>query len=171
MCEFVSLSTQNAFVLISKYFLADVSCFQGLFFCPEAASLLLHNFCIYHISPPGHEVCNWLTWLRLLIIWLILVSGRYIACTKIDNSHSFFSGTFTRVLAVRSSCNLSWRSCAFCWWFSRSDHWGSQLFWVTIVLNYLWWYAVNLWYLKLLISRLKLYARWYSHCACVSAAC
>ncbi|MFS7903979.1 putative alpha/Beta hydrolase [Helianthus anomalus] len=28
-------------------------CFQGLFFCPEAASLLLHNFCIYHISPPG----------------------------------------------------------------------------------------------------------------------
>lgn len=36
---------------------ADMSCFQGLFFCPEAASLLLHNFCIYHISPPGHEVC------------------------------------------------------------------------------------------------------------------
>ncbi|KAE9614019.1 hypothetical protein Lal_00016545 [Lupinus albus] len=33
-----------------------VSCFQGLFFCPEAASLLLHNFCIYHISPPGHEL-------------------------------------------------------------------------------------------------------------------
>ncbi|XLU81501.1 hypothetical protein S245_004921, partial [Arachis hypogaea] len=34
---------------------AYMSCFQGLFFCPEAASLLLHNFCIYHISPPGHE--------------------------------------------------------------------------------------------------------------------
>lgn len=34
----------------------DMSCFQGLFFCPEAFSLLLHNFCIYHISPPGHEV-------------------------------------------------------------------------------------------------------------------
>uniref|UniRef100_A0A251UCT5 Putative NDRG, Alpha/Beta hydrolase fold protein n=1 Tax=Helianthus annuus TaxID=4232 RepID=A0A251UCT5_HELAN len=33
-------------------------CFQGLFFCPEAASLLLHNFCIYHVSPPGHEVCE-----------------------------------------------------------------------------------------------------------------
>ncbi|XP_073300119.1 protein NDL2-like isoform X2 [Primulina huaijiensis] len=33
----------------------DVSCFQGLLFCPEAFSLLLHNFCIYHISPPGHE--------------------------------------------------------------------------------------------------------------------
>ncbi|KAM0066365.1 putative Rho GTPase activation protein [Helianthus debilis subsp. tardiflorus] len=31
-------------------------CFQGLFFCPEAASLLLHNFCIYHISPPGHKL-------------------------------------------------------------------------------------------------------------------
>jgi hypothetical protein len=36
--------------------LVDMSCFQGLFFCPEAASLLLHNFCIYHITPQGHEV-------------------------------------------------------------------------------------------------------------------
>ncbi|XP_004291029.1 PREDICTED: pollen-specific protein SF21-like [Fragaria vesca subsp. vesca] len=35
--------------------LNHMSCFQGLFFCPEACSLLLHNFCIYHISPPGHE--------------------------------------------------------------------------------------------------------------------
>ncbi|KAK3441811.1 hypothetical protein EUGRSUZ_B01699 [Eucalyptus grandis] len=33
-----------------------VSCFQGLFFCPDAASLLLHNFCIYHIDAPGHEL-------------------------------------------------------------------------------------------------------------------
>ncbi|KAL5558765.1 hypothetical protein UlMin_034976 [Ulmus minor] len=33
-----------------------MSCFQGLFFCPETCSLLLHNFCIYHISPPGHEL-------------------------------------------------------------------------------------------------------------------
>ncbi|XP_048602783.1 protein NDL2-like isoform X1 [Brassica napus] len=31
-------------------------CFQGLLFCPEASSLLLHNFCIYHISPLGHEL-------------------------------------------------------------------------------------------------------------------
>ncbi|KAF8406913.1 hypothetical protein HHK36_006034 [Tetracentron sinense] len=36
--------------------LNHMSCFQGLFFCSEAASLLLHNFCIYHISPPGHEL-------------------------------------------------------------------------------------------------------------------
>ncbi|KAG8367264.1 hypothetical protein BUALT_Bualt16G0054400 [Buddleja alternifolia] len=36
--------------------LNHVSCFQGLFFCPEAAELLLHNFCVYHISPPGHEL-------------------------------------------------------------------------------------------------------------------
>ncbi|KAL6519168.1 NuDeL-like protein [Orobanche gracilis] len=36
--------------------LNHMSCFQGLFFCPEAAALLLHNFCIYHISPPGHEL-------------------------------------------------------------------------------------------------------------------
>jgi len=38
--------------------LNHMSCFQGLLFCPEAASLLLHNFCIYHISPPGHEVSS-----------------------------------------------------------------------------------------------------------------
>lgn len=34
----------------------DMACFQGLFFCPDATSLLLHNFCIYHIDAPGHEV-------------------------------------------------------------------------------------------------------------------
>ncbi|XP_071701837.1 protein NDL2-like [Rutidosis leptorrhynchoides] len=32
-----------------------MSCFKGLFLCPEAFSLLFHNFCIYHINPPGHE--------------------------------------------------------------------------------------------------------------------
>ncbi|XP_031252367.1 protein NDL1-like [Pistacia vera] len=36
--------------------LNHMSCFQGLFFWPEAASMLLHNFCIYHICPPGHEL-------------------------------------------------------------------------------------------------------------------
>ncbi|RWR77712.1 pollen-specific protein SF21 [Cinnamomum micranthum f. kanehirae] len=33
-----------------------MACFQGLFFCPDAASLLLHNFCIYHVDAPGHEL-------------------------------------------------------------------------------------------------------------------
>ncbi|KAG6700714.1 hypothetical protein I3842_08G126100 [Carya illinoinensis] len=33
-----------------------MSCFQGLFFCSDAASLRLHNFCIYHIDAPGHEL-------------------------------------------------------------------------------------------------------------------
>lgn len=49
-----------------------MSCFQGLFFCPEAASLLVHNFCIYHISPPGHESsCSWeLLQLVLMILCL-----------------------------------------------------------------------------------------------------
>lgn len=36
--------------------MADLSCFEGLFSCPEASSVLFHNFCIYHIDPPGHEV-------------------------------------------------------------------------------------------------------------------
>ncbi|KAL3645964.1 Protein ndl2 [Castilleja foliolosa] len=33
-----------------------MSCYQGLFYCPEAFTLFLHNFCIYHISPLGHEL-------------------------------------------------------------------------------------------------------------------
>uniref|UniRef100_A0A804PXN6 Pollen-specific protein SF21 n=1 Tax=Zea mays TaxID=4577 RepID=A0A804PXN6_MAIZE len=33
-----------------------LSCFQAFFFCPEVASLLLHNFCVYHINPQGHEM-------------------------------------------------------------------------------------------------------------------
>jgi protein NDRG1 len=33
-----------------------VSCFEGLFSCPEASSILYHNFCIYHVDAPGHEV-------------------------------------------------------------------------------------------------------------------
>lgn len=35
---------------------AGLVCFEGLFSCPEATSVLFHNFCIYHIDPPGHEV-------------------------------------------------------------------------------------------------------------------
>ncbi|KAG8635937.1 hypothetical protein MANES_16G079200v8 [Manihot esculenta] len=49
--------------------LNHISCFQGLFFCPEACSLLLHNFCIYHISPPGHEMKY-----RQRVLGLILIS-------------------------------------------------------------------------------------------------
>jgi len=83
---------------------ADMSCFQGLFFCPEAASLLLHNFCIYHISPPGHEVC------KLVDLNVFFIAFR----TEYYYSHSFPSGTSTRVLAVGSSCNLCQGSCSFC---------------------------------------------------------
>nr|TKS05935.1 pollen-specific protein SF21-like [Populus alba] len=36
--------------------LNSMTCFQGLLFSPDAASLLLHNFCIYHIDAPGHEL-------------------------------------------------------------------------------------------------------------------
>lgn len=44
------------FLKFGQLLFADLSCFQGLLFCPEAASLMLHNFCIYHIDAPGHEV-------------------------------------------------------------------------------------------------------------------
>lgn len=36
--------------------LVDMSCFQGLFFCSQVAFLLLHNVCIYHITPQCHEL-------------------------------------------------------------------------------------------------------------------
>jgi hypothetical protein len=35
-----------------------MSCFQGFFFYPEVATLLLHNFCVYHINPQGHEISD-----------------------------------------------------------------------------------------------------------------
>ncbi|RDX74138.1 Pollen-specific protein SF21 [Mucuna pruriens] len=60
-CGFVSVivygdQDKPALITYPDLALNYMSCFQGLFFCPEAASLLLHNFCIYHISPPGHEL-------------------------------------------------------------------------------------------------------------------
>ena len=83
-----------------------MSCFQGLFFCPEAFSLLLHNFCIYHISPPGHEVCNLVTSLQIVVLLYIYI---YLVCVCVDFSeysagfvsfvelyypYHFLSGTF-----------------------------------------------------------------------------
>ncbi|XP_024361853.1 protein NDL3 isoform X2 [Physcomitrium patens] len=32
-----------------------LACFEGLFSCPEASSVLFYNFCIYHLDPPGHQ--------------------------------------------------------------------------------------------------------------------
>uniref|UniRef100_A0A5B7BYL0 Putative pollen-specific protein SF21-like isoform X3 n=1 Tax=Davidia involucrata TaxID=16924 RepID=A0A5B7BYL0_DAVIN len=60
-CRFVSVAVfgdqdKPALITYPDLALNHISCFQGLFFCPEAFSLLLHNFCIYHISPPGHEL-------------------------------------------------------------------------------------------------------------------
>ncbi|RYR06035.1 hypothetical protein Ahy_B06g085838 isoform B [Arachis hypogaea] len=58
-----------------------VSCFQGLLFCPEASTLLLHNFCIYHISPPGHEVCSFISLSHiavLLDVYLLTVINSFI---------------------------------------------------------------------------------------------
>ncbi|KAL3700574.1 hypothetical protein R1sor_018596 [Riccia sorocarpa] len=47
--------TKPALITYPDVALSSVSCFEGFFSCPEASSLLLHNFCIYHIDPPGHE--------------------------------------------------------------------------------------------------------------------
>ncbi|KAF9681037.1 hypothetical protein SADUNF_Sadunf06G0183900 [Salix dunnii] len=60
-CGYVSVSVYGdqdkpALVTYPDLALNHISCFQGLLFCPEACSLLLHNFCVYHISPPGQEL-------------------------------------------------------------------------------------------------------------------
>ncbi|KAB2024672.1 hypothetical protein ES319_D06G102400v1 [Gossypium barbadense] len=60
-CGMVSVAVfgdqdKPALVTYPDLALNHISCFQGLFFSPEVNSFLLHNFCIYHISPPGHEV-------------------------------------------------------------------------------------------------------------------
>lgn len=73
---------------------SDVSCFQGLFFCPEACSLLLHNFCIYHISPPGHEVRYSITRLHnafalLGSVFLVSYNSHRLLC------HAFFKSYFS----------------------------------------------------------------------------
>ena len=55
-CGSICLELEAKQLHLGSWIIADVSCFQGLLFCPDAASLLLHNFCIYHIDAPGHEV-------------------------------------------------------------------------------------------------------------------
>ena len=45
-----------ALVTYSDVALNYMSCFQGLFFFSEAASLLFHNFFIYRIDAPEHEL-------------------------------------------------------------------------------------------------------------------
>jgi hypothetical protein len=59
-----------------------MSCFQGLLFCPEAASLLLHNFCIYHISPPGHEVLSKLiSYIFFFCYFVMLIFSQHLVST------------------------------------------------------------------------------------------
>ena len=67
--------------------------------CSEALSLLLPNFCIYHISPPGHEVCAWIiepyVFTLFLLIWF---SGGHLVqllmgiCRILLNFKNYFSG-------------------------------------------------------------------------------
>jgi hypothetical protein len=50
--------------------------------------LLLHNFCIYHISPPGHEVCNLSAYLSPS--WFSCLHFSNISFIECYNSHHFF---------------------------------------------------------------------------------
>jgi len=108
---------------------SDVSCFQGLLFCPEAYYLLLHNFCIYHISPPGHEVCSFisLNLTTILLDWYVVtVMNKHLYCWMfiiyLVAYHLLLS---SRAIAVGSSCNWSRLSCSICRWLSGSNSWGA----------------------------------------------
>lgn len=110
------LSKSNKFCCPHVYDWADLSCFQGLFFCPEAFSLLLHNFCIYHISPPGHEVCNLVTSLQIVVLLYIYIFGVCVLIFRnilLDLSlllnyiiHTIsYLGLSSRAIAVGSRCS------------------------------------------------------------------
>lgn len=110
------LSKSNKFCCPHVYDWADLSCFQGLFFCPEAFSLLLHNFCIYHISPRGHEVCNLVTSLQIVVLLYIYI---WCVCVLIFQNilldlslllnyiiHTIsYLGLSSRAIAVGSRCS------------------------------------------------------------------
>lgn len=74
-------------LLFLVVFSSDMSCFQGLFFTPEAASLMLHNFCIYHITPPGHEVSQFVS--APLLIFHSIVTIICSALIGTTRSHDF----------------------------------------------------------------------------------
>jgi hypothetical protein len=54
------------------FFNAAVLCFGGLFSCAEASSVLYHNFCIYHVDAPGHEVSTLFHQMLLAPVTLLL---------------------------------------------------------------------------------------------------
>ncbi|KAH7436748.1 hypothetical protein KP509_05G034200 [Ceratopteris richardii] len=48
--------TKPALITYPDVALNYMSCYRGLLFFPESELLLMHNFCIYHIDAPGHEL-------------------------------------------------------------------------------------------------------------------
>ena len=93
-----------------------MSCFQGLFFCPDAASLLLHNFCIYHIDAPGHEVSTAIAFFFMLwnldcclFVYSLLIG---VSLAILMDSVSLC----LRVLVVGSWRDFLRCTLAQCWW-------------------------------------------------------
>lgn len=57
--------------------------------------------------------------------------------------HMISSGISIRVLAVGSCFYPSRWACAFCWWLGRSSYWGSQLFWVRMLIKICWLFITS----------------------------
>jgi len=99
------------YVSVSYLAWTDMSCFQGLLFCPEAASLQLHNFCIYHINPQGHEVSNGGSIFVMRCAWFVF----WVA-------YMIFAAVYVKSPTVGSSSDIIRCAGANCWW----SRWSSR---------------------------------------------
>ncbi len=81
------------FTLFQCFCNAAVSCFGGFFSCAEASSVLYHNFCIYHVDAPGHEVST-LFHQMLLAPATLLLQGMVVSleCIMSQNERQQASG-------------------------------------------------------------------------------
>ena len=121
------------------WLITDMSCFQGLLLCPEAASLIFHNFCIYHIDAPGHEViekCK--EWQKIKTKWkkLTLLLGRKMEILFSHYSNKFCWCSSSSQYIVGGSCYT------FMWTYpihrrpSWSSGWSIEPLWVSCFVLY-----------------------------------
>lgn len=105
--------------------------------CPEFLQIC-HVFKDYSFSQKQLR-CYFITFastisalldMRSILLLSKFVSWITLGFSWILYSHNFLFGTLPRVLAVRSWWDLWGWSFTLCRWFSRSNPWGSQLFWV-----------------------------------------
>lgn len=117
----------------------DMSCFQGLFFCSDAASLLLHNFCIYHIDAPGHEVSITIS-SSLILFYVLTYCLNYFFSIYLLVVLMESLPLCLRVPAAGSCCNFFRYPTAKCWWSGRAGPRSAGL--LRVYIKFLLWICV-----------------------------